>query len=236
MALVSLFFQTRAKIGQLDLDVSISETHEAAATLSQSQIEDGSTITDNVVLAPYKLTIEGMVSKTPLNSSALLGSAATALGGAVGAAQSGSSAVSSLAGAAAGAALGSIGGLVSSALGADGGVKSREPKDVFAYLLELRDRRQPFEVVTALRHYENMILTSVSVPRNSQTTGGLRFTATMEKITYVKAVTVGDMGSVTSIASEAKEKANLGKQATGTASAKASGSIPSILSQATGLE
>lgn len=231
MALVSLFFQTRAQLGQLDLDVSINETHEASATLTQSEVEDGSNITDNVVLSSVKLTIEGGVSQSPLGSSALAGSIATAIGGI--AAKTGG--YQTIAGGVANVAVGSIGGLVSSAVGLDGnGVKSRSASDVFEYLLELRNKRQPFTVLTALRKYENMVLTSLSVPRNSQTVGMLRFTATLEQITYVSSETV-DIGSLTSIGSEAAKKTNLGKQAPGAASTKAAGSMPSVLSSITGV-
>lgn len=193
MGLISLFTTTRAKISQMDLDVSVSESHEAAATLSQSEIEQGDQITDNVTLLPIKLTIEGVISKTPLNKSALIGSAATALGGAVGAAQRGGN--TKLLGAAATVGVASVGGLVSSAFGVGDlegvtdktGRSSREPSDVWQYLLELRDRRQPFTVVTALRKYDNMILTSVSAPRSAQNTGAFRFTATMEQVKFVSA-------------------------------------------------
>lgn len=220
MALISLFFQTRAKVGQLDLDASLSESHEASAKLSQSEVEDGTQITDNIVLDPIKLTLQGVVSKTPLGSSALVGSAATAAGGLVSKAVGAKGLVAGalVTGAA------SLGGLVSNAFGLDGGVdgakgKSRSPSDVYNYLLELRERRLPIEVVTALKIYKMMAITNVSVPRDKDTTGMLKFTITLEQIRIVTAQTV-DLGNLSSLGGKAAETAKLGKQGAAAAAAK----------------
>ncbi len=219
MALISLFFQTRAKLDQMELDVSLNETHEATAQLSQNEIEDGSAINDNIVLAPLKLTIEGVVSKTPLGTSALIGSAATALAGVAGGALGGST---KLAGAVATVGVASLGGLVASAVGvgASGGAKSRTPADVYAYLLQLRDLRTPFSVVTALKLYEDVVVTSLQAPRNAGTSGMLRFTATFEQVKIVRAQTV-DLGVLANVPGAAKAS-KLGKQATSAAATKTS--------------
>lgn len=230
MALISLFFQTKAKLDMLELDASISESHEATAQLSQSEVEDGSSVTDNVTLLPIKLTLEGVVSKTPLGFAGLIGSGVTAVAGAVGGALGGSG---TAAGAIATTGIASLGGLVASAVGASG-PNSREPADVWDYLLELRNRRIPFDVVTALKLYESMVLTSVSVPRSIQTVGVLRFQATLEQVKIVKASTI-DLGSLSSLGGAAAAASNLGKQAATGASSTTSSSAASWLSQLTGI-
>lgn len=229
MALVSLFIDkpTRAKIAQLDLDASLTETHSASATPTQNPIEsDGGevpTVTDNVVLNPLKLALEGVISQTPLGSSALVESLAVAGGSFA----SGLLGQRTLASAAALTGAASIGGLVSNQAGFDDiavrdkdGQKSRKPSDVYNYLLELRDRRIPFDVVTALKFYENMILSNIDVPRNSQNRGMLRFTATLEQVTIVSMQEISLRG-VSSIGGQAEETQKLGKQSGSAASEKA---------------
>ncbi len=229
MSLLSLFFQTKAKLDMLELDCSISESHEAAAQLSQNEVEDGSVITDNVVLSPLKLTIEGVVSKTPLGLAGLIGSAFSAAAGVAGTA-GGAGGARSTAGGLITTGVASLGGLVASAVGADG-PNSRAPSDVYDYLLELRNRRIPFDVVTALKLYKNMVLTNVSVPRNKDNVGVLRFSATLEQVKIVTAETV----NITSSVGGAGAAAKLGKQATSQASATTSSSSASILSHLTGV-
>lgn len=230
MALISLFFQTKAKLDVLELDASIAETHEASAQLTQNEVEDGSTVTDNVVLMPLRLQLDGVVSKTPLGLAGLIGSGVTAAAGAVGASAGGAA---SLAGGLATTGIASLGGIVASAAGANG-PNSRAPSDVYEYLLELRNRRIPFDVVTALKIYKNMVLTSVSVPRSIATVGILRFNASLEQVKLVKAETV-DLGASSSLGGAAAGASNLGKQGTSAASETTSSSSASILSQLTGV-
>ena len=223
MALVSLFFQKRAQIDQLDLDVSISEQHDATATLTQYELEAGGNVNDHIILNPIKLIIEGVVSKTPLGSSALISSAATAAGGALGKKIGGSNKILGAAAVVGGA---SIGGLVSNAFGLDAGVdtskgKSRKPEDVYTYLVQLRDKRQPFTVVTKLRTYLNMVLTSVSAPRTAASREILQFTATLEQVRIVEArAASGIAGTESALGTAAAPEQKLGKQAATAAAPK----------------
>jgi hypothetical protein len=250
MALLQLFTQTKAKIGAVELDCSVQETHERQATLTQSPVEDGSTISDNVVLLPKRLTVEGVVSKTPLGAAGLIGSAISAAAGLAGnaaggaAAKKGQNAV--LAKAAATTGVASIAGLVAS------GILSKEPADVFKALEELWKNRIPFTVVTAITGggssvlgsiaqglgitdptaavYTNMIMTSLNVPRNKDNVNALRFTATMEQV-----IVVSTAVAILAQIPGASAAQNLGKQATGAASSGTDGSGASLLSQWTGL-
>lgn len=246
MALLALLTQTKAKIGGIELDCSVNETHERSAELTKYPVEDGGNISDNVVLLPKKLTIEGLVSKTPLGVAGLIGSAATAGAGAAATAattdakKKQQNAALSRGLALTGAA--SIGGLVASA------IFSRDPADVFAALDELYERRIPFTVVTALTGggasplgkvadfigfgsvkqavYQNMILTSLNVPRNAKTVNALRFTATMEQVTIVSS----QLSLVAAVPGAAGAQ-NLGKQAATAPSAGSSAAGESWLVQ-----
>jgi len=50
----------------VELDASLSETHELTASTSQHPIEDGSLVSDNYTPHPQRLTIEGTITDTPV--------------------------------------------------------------------------------------------------------------------------------------------------------------------------
>lgn len=73
MSLLTLLFKSLAgaagvptQIGLLTVDVTIDETHELSAQVTNWPIEGGSLISDHVRLEPRSLTISGFVSDTPL--------------------------------------------------------------------------------------------------------------------------------------------------------------------------
>ena len=208
-------FGPEASGGGLVIDASVREVHEASADLTTSEVEDGTNINDNVRLKPLKLTMEGVVSRTPLS---IFGSLFTA--------------AASYAAAAAGAGIGivaaasaTVGSTISSALAGGASLsglvlKSREPKDVYDFLLQLRDIRAPFSVQTGLRTYKNMILTSLRVIRTRDTGGALRFTAVLEQVRFASSLTVRIPESIVSggAGASAASATNLGKQAAATPS------------------
>jgi hypothetical protein len=61
-----LFQVTRAKIGSIELDASISESHVATVDVTEHPVEEGSNIVDHARPKPLVLTIEGLVSNTPM--------------------------------------------------------------------------------------------------------------------------------------------------------------------------
>jgi hypothetical protein len=56
----------------LSLDAMISEAPKYTATPTQSQVEDGETISDHVTLRPVKLDVHGIVSDTPVSVQGLI--------------------------------------------------------------------------------------------------------------------------------------------------------------------
>lgn len=55
----------RASIGDVDISVSINETHAHAATVTDNPIETGSSVTDHVQISGVELTMESLVSDAP---------------------------------------------------------------------------------------------------------------------------------------------------------------------------
>jgi len=62
-----LFGRIGGKIGELQLDANLSETHSYVNEVSQFPVEVGSDIIDNIKLNPDKITINGMVSNSPVS-------------------------------------------------------------------------------------------------------------------------------------------------------------------------
>lgn len=52
-------------IGGLELDASISSSHERQAQVTQSPVEDGAAVHDHVILDPERVTVEGFVTDSP---------------------------------------------------------------------------------------------------------------------------------------------------------------------------
>lgn len=59
-------------------------------------------------------------------------------------------------------------------------------KDAERELRALRTNKVPFSIVTGLRSYKNMMITSLSFPRSSVTGKGLEFNATFQQVTIVQ--------------------------------------------------
>lgn len=68
MGLLSLVYGTKKqlKIAQIEVDVSVQETHETDCDITENPVESGANITDHIQVKPAKLTIEGLVSDTPI--------------------------------------------------------------------------------------------------------------------------------------------------------------------------
>ena len=136
----------KAKIGNVTVDASVSEVHNAASEISTNPIEDGADITDHVRNLPLSMTMQGIISDTPITF----------------------------------ALIDNIYGL-SKVFG-----KTSRSQDEYAKILKLRDSREPFDVVTGLRVYKNMILKNFQVNRTAQTGKSISFTAELQQIEIVK--------------------------------------------------
>jgi hypothetical protein len=58
-------------------------------------------------------------------------------------------------------------------------------EDAFARLMAIRDARQPVTIQTSLQTFENMVLQSLSVPRDARTGRALKFRAIFVQVTLV---------------------------------------------------
>lgn len=212
MATLGLIFgnAVRAEISTMVLDASLSENHELSAEITDNEIEDGSNVSDHVRLKPQRLTINGLISSSPLtNFSAGIGTIVTASTAFVSQAV-GPSLLGNVVSTLAGTTIGSLAGLVN--------LPPRKPEDAYKFLEEIWKKREPFSVVTKLKRYENMIITSLSVPRSASVGDSLQFTATLQQVTIVKTQTIEIPAFKIASGSKARgaSTASLGKQATKT--------------------
>jgi len=69
MALLSLLFsdpQIKTIVGSITLDASIREFHELSSDATDNPVESGSYVSDHIFNRPPSLTIEGIISDSPI--------------------------------------------------------------------------------------------------------------------------------------------------------------------------
>lgn len=67
MAPLTLVFErTQAKLDTLTLDVSLQEQHAVEADITEHPVEEGANIVDHIRQKPQMLTIEGLITNTPI--------------------------------------------------------------------------------------------------------------------------------------------------------------------------
>lgn len=186
----------------LTIDATIEETHTSTIDITDFPIEDGSVISDHFILRPKELSIEGIITNSPLTPYSQI----------TGILSSGIVAASSKIG------VPIIGGLLGAGLGASiGGLlatSSNRAKDAFHFLQQLQEQRQLFDVVTGIKVYKNMCLTSLTVPRRADTGQSIRFSATLREVNVVSSEIIKLPESIIhpSVASSATKKTDLGRQ------------------------
>lgn len=146
----------RTKIGIIELDATISENHDYTATVTQFPVENGTVISDHIFNQPVRLSLECLISDSPLsNSGNPLVTAANTL---------------------------------SSFFSVNSG--PTRTTSVFDDLMRLYQKREIFRVDTGLRIYNNMAITSLSVPRTSNTGQSLIFRMEMIQVRFAQTIDI----------------------------------------------
>jgi len=159
---VSLLFGKRTphtKIGHIELDVTLSEQHAYTSSITQYPIEDGAFISDHRKVEPESISLEGLITDTP------------------------------------------IGGRLS----------SDRSHEAFNDLVRLFKSQELVTVVTGLKVYDDMAITSLHVPKNSTTGQALKFSIKLVKVRMGSPSFSSEILSDL-IADQAKSKVNLGRQ------------------------
>lgn len=154
----------KTKLGTLELDVCLEESHQYTNTITDHPVEDGGNISDHSRPDPDLVTLRCFVSNTPL---ATANTSRTVQQGDI---QFTTSAAESV------------------QLG-----DNKRGKETFDALMKMRDEGQLIKVVTTLCTYprsgkstEGMLIQSLTIPRTSKNFDGLEFSATLKLIRIVQ--------------------------------------------------
>lgn len=152
----------------IQLDASIKELHQRESPPTEFPVENGTTISDHVIIKPLSLELTGIISDTPISgANQLLTEAATTLTSAL---------------------LPPVGLVVGSAAYAlYKSLSDSKSPSVAAYnqLLQLQENAQPVDVLTSLFRYTNMWIKSISAPRDADTGKALIFTISLVQLLLV---------------------------------------------------
>jgi hypothetical protein len=147
---------SRYQIPFLKFDASLAETHKREASPTEFEVENGQTISDHVVIKPFNLKLQVVVSDTPLGGFFAAAAAVTtsvALRATPNPALIKNSALAL-------AALPLLPQL------------NRPSATAYDVLLGLQADRLPVDVSTSLRLYRNLWIKSISIPRDPKTGAG----------------------------------------------------------------
>jgi hypothetical protein len=129
------------------IDVSIQEDHTYESEVTDYPIESGGSISDNIRPKPITVTMQGIVSNTPL-------------GGILAARQR------------------------TETTSAQGSANVME-KAAYFLLKQIWIDREPVTIRTSLNTFENMALTSLTIPKSKDVGSALHFTASFQQIQIV---------------------------------------------------
>lgn len=151
------------------IDCAVSENHQREATPTEFEVEDGAVVTDTIIVRPFSLDIQGVITDTPLNAleSALTTSVTSVLPPA-----------------------GIVVGAAALALQKALSNSDTPSKAAFAQLLKLQEDKSTVTVLTALRRYENMFVKNIAIPRDAQTGRSLVFNLSLVQLLLVSPTTV----------------------------------------------
>ncbi len=135
------------------IDIAKMETHSLDAEVTDHPVEKGSVISDHVRLNPIEITLECLVSDTPIG---VIATDPTRQAGAI------------------------------EINGESSDTAPTPSEDAYAFLKRIRLAREPVTIETSLDRFENMVLTSLSVPRNATTSGGLTFEVTFKEVVIIE--------------------------------------------------
>jgi len=148
------------------IDATLSENHNRSSQATMHSIEEGGEVADHIIKKGVQLDLNGIISDDPISIGAtLIGTASgvvgSLVGGVGGAIVTGTSSYMS-------------GILLNSAYG-----RSMTALQIFEQIYE---QKLILTIITGLTGYENMVMETLSMPRNQGTKRALFFNATFKQI------------------------------------------------------
>lgn len=141
---------TFVKISDYFVDAFLSEDHTYETDVSEYPIESGSAAVDHIRLKPITVSVELLVSDSPIGTSFQLRK--------------------------------------HTFTATDNGFANKilPSGEALDFLLALREAREPITIITSIKTYPNMVMTSLSVPRDGDTGHALKATARFQQIIVIK--------------------------------------------------
>ena len=146
---------------EFDADLTVEETHERAADVTEHPVESGARVSDHVILQPARLTLEGFVTDAGV---AVFGAAAG------------------------------------------------RTQTAFETLTEAWREREPVQVVTGYRTYQDMVIVRLDMPRERP--GSMRFSMELKHVTIVESEVVNVAAPDADTADLAAGETDAGRQPT----------------------
>lgn len=168
------------QIGSLILDCVLSESHKSEVEVTSHNVEEGADITDHARPKPREVTLTGIVSETPINIVQQRRIVESK---------------------------GQRFETVTSTASPRGSTQYVEA--ALAKLENLYAKPQLVDLITSIRKYSNMMLTSLSIPRDPKTGDALNFTAVFREVRFA---TLRLVEAQTKVVKTANKKVKLGKQ------------------------
>lgn len=202
MALTPLLLvDKRGRIADMTLDCVLSESHKAEVEVTSHPVEKGADITDHARQKPREVTITAIISETPVTLSQQR------------------------------RVIKSDGTRIETLVAQPIPLNSDQYVGAaLAKLDRLLATKELVTLVTALRSYKDMMLTSLTIPKDPKTGMALNFTAVFREIRFA---VIRTTEAQTKVVKTANKKVNLGKQV-GKPKPEANRSIWSSLNNATG--
>src|SRR3990167_8648307 len=133
-------------VGNYLIDVSIKEDHSFTNDVTSFPVESGGTLSDNIRPKPITVTLEGIVSNSPLGE--ILTQRKTSVGN-------------------------------------DFSTGQVAAAEAYSVLVEVWNGREPVTIRTSLATFENMAMTSLTIPKSKESGAALHFTAAFQQITVI---------------------------------------------------
>lgn len=165
--LSTLVVRPKRQIGGFTAHVTIREEHVDELEITTHPVQQGASIADHAFMLPARLIVECAWSDSPQNAGLLNGLVAGQT-----------------------AAVTAIKSLAS-------GNSASTVRDVYAKLLQLQRKREPFSVTTGKRKYDTMLVKSLAVKTDQKTENILSVTVTLQEIIIVstRAVSIAGQGA-----------------------------------------
>ena len=231
MSLLSLIFdrpkRTKINVGNADgterelliLDMTMNTSHNNEANPTSNPIETGAVIADHVDVLPNVVSFEGVMSTNPITLTQ------AAIGNVAGAVPAIGGFGNTLGGSIFSGGIAALGGLLLNNTG-------NRVQDALNAMLEIQEKSIPVTIITALKSYNNMILSSFNPIETAQVGDSLSFSATFKEIKIVQSeqIILPDSVLESAVKNKASSKQKLGKK---TAAESTRGA--SLLSRLTGI-